>query len=232
MRRTVTVAEAALREMSRRRGVLALLMLLPLSFYALRRGDSTGQAIRSLFLGLSWAVSTAALFASIASRAMEPRLRLAGYGSHHLYLGRMAALVALGTLLALPLFALVAVDGAHSGVRLRAVALAMVFCVTVATPFGLLIAALMPKELEGTLLLLVVVGLQMVIDPAGAGARLTPFWSTREIGTYAVDHTGVDYLVRGATHGLAVTVGLVVLVALVSTVRLRTRAHLRLRAGR
>ena len=53
MRRTVTVAEAALREMSRRRGVLALLMLLPLSFYALRRGDSTGQAIRSVVVGLS-----------------------------------------------------------------------------------------------------------------------------------------------------------------------------------
>jgi hypothetical protein len=227
MRKLWTVAEMTLREMLRRRAVLALLLALPLGFYLIRRGDHTGQSIRSLFLGLAWAVSTAALFSSTASRAIEPRLRLSGYRSHHLYLGRMAALLVLGLAIALPLLGLVALDPGHTPVRLAAVALAMLFCVTVATPFGLLVAALLPRELEGTLLLLVIVGLQMTIDPASAGARLTPFWSSREIGTYAIDFTDAGYLTRGLLHGAAFTATLAVLVAALSTIRLRTRGHLR-----
>jgi hypothetical protein len=222
-----TVAEMTLREMLRRRGVLALLLALPLAFYAIRRGDHTGQSIRSLFLGLAWAVSTAALFASASARATEARLRLSGYRSRHLYLGRLVALLALGVVLGALLLGMVAADPGHTPVRLPAVAVAMLFCVTVGAPFGLLIAAVMPRELEGTLLLLVMVGIQMTIDPGSAGARLTPFWSSRELGTYAIDHTDAGYLTRGVIHGLVVTALLVLVVAAVSTFRLRTRGHIR-----
>jgi hypothetical protein len=107
----------------------------------------------------------------------------------------------------------------------------MGFCVAVAAPFGLLIGVLLPRELEGTLLLLTAVALQMTIDPASAAAKLTPFWSSREIGTYAVDHTGAGYLTRGALHGALVTAGLVVVVAVVVSARQRRRRHLRLSAG-
>lgn len=81
----------------------------------------------------------------------------------------------------------------------------------------------MPRELEGTLLLLVVVGLQMMIDRADALTRVTPFWSSREIGTYAVDHTGDEYLIRGLVHGVVFTILATALVALLSTLRLRVR---------
>ncbi len=232
MKKLWTVAEMSLREMLRRRGVIALLLSLPLAFYFLRRGDHTGQSIRSLFLGLAWAVSTAGLFAASASRAIEPRLRLSGYRSHHLYLGRMAAIATLGLAIAAPLFALLVVDRDVRDVRLGAVAVAMAFCVTVATPFGLLIAAIMPRELEGTLLLLVIVGVQMTMDPMSAGARLAPFWSSREIGTYAVDATDAGYFTRGLLHGLAFTALLAIAVAVLSTIRLRTRAHMRYAANR
>lgn len=230
MSRVWTVAEMTLREALRRRAALALLLALPLGFYAVRRGDSTGQSIRSLFMGLSWAVSVAGLFAGAASRQIEPRLRLAGYRSHHLYLGRLAALALLGVALAVPLFALVAVDQPRVG--LAPIALAMVFCVSVGAPFGMLVAALLTRELEGTLLLLTVVAMQMTIDPASAGARVTPLWSTRELGTLAIDHTDGGYLIRGLVHGVGYTALLVLLVAVVSTVRLRHRAHLRFAAGR
>ncbi|GAA5184739.1 hypothetical protein GCM10023322_26890 [Rugosimonospora acidiphila] len=231
MRRLGVVTDMTLREMLRRRGVLILLLALPLAFYAVRRNDS-GEAIRALFLGLSWAISAAALFSASAGRAVEPRLRLSGYRSHHLYLGRLAALLVLGTGIGLPLLALVALDPAQSKVRAGGVALAMLLCVTVAAPFGLLIAAIVPRELEGTLVLLVIVGIQMVVDPAGSAAKVMPFWSSREIATYAVDHTGSGYLDRGLVHGVAFTVGLAVLVAVLSTVRLRTRSHMRFAPGR
>jgi hypothetical protein len=221
----LTVAEMALRELSRRRGVLLLLLALPLVCYLARR-DHLGQSIRFLLLGLAWAVSTSALFASGTSRRIEPRLRLSGYRSHHLYLGRLVAMWVLGLAVATPFFALVALDRGGE-VRLGALAAAMVLAVTVAAPFGLLIGAAVPRELEGTLILLVTISLQMMIDPADAITRVTPFWSSREIGTYAVDHTGPEYLARGLLHGVLFTVLATALVAVLSTIRLRGRPHLR-----
>jgi hypothetical protein len=226
MTKVLTVAEMAGREILRRRVVLALLLLLPLAFYLARRGTHPGQAIRFLFLGLSWAVAAAALFATGASRTIEPRLRLSGYASHHLYLGRMAALALTGLVIAVPFAVVIAFD--HPWVRDGGVVVALAFCVTVAAPFGMLLGTVVPRDLEGTLLLLVTVGLQMMIDPADEASRLLPFWFSREIGTYAVDHTDSGYLMRGVVHGTAFTVGLVLLVAAVSTVKLRRRGHVRL----
>ena len=73
------------------------------------------------------------------------------------------------------------IDGAD--LRYGGLAAALLCSVAVAAPFGMLIGALLPREMEGTLLLLTVVTVQMLIDPAGSGARLTPFWSSREIAT-------------------------------------------------
>ncbi len=224
MNRLVTVAEMTLRELARRRGVLLLLLLMPLVFWLIRRDSYVGQSIRALLLGISWAVSTAALFATSAARELEPRLRLAGYRPHHLYLGRMLGLWVLGLAISVPFFLLTVFDAAN--LRYGGIAIAMLCCVVVAAPFGMLIGALLPRELEGTLLLLTVVAMQMLLDPASPGAKLTPFWSSREIATWAVDHTDGGYLSRGALHGTVVTVLLIVTVAGVFGVRLRRRRHL------
>ncbi|GAB3818594.1 hypothetical protein [Micromonospora zhanjiangensis] len=225
MRKLLTVAEMTLRELIRRKGVIALLLLFPLAFYLLRRGDYVGQSVRLLLLGVSWAVSTAALFATSASREIEPRLRLTGYRTSQLYLGRLLGLTALGLAVAIPFYLLVHFDAPN--VRHGGTALAMVFSVAVAAPFGMLIGTVLPRELEGTLLLLITIGIQMLMDPDASWAPLTPLWSVRELGTYAVDHTDGGYLVRGIVHGIGFTLGLAVLVALVSGFRLRRRGHLR-----
>lgn len=223
--RLLTVAEMTVRELVRRRGVIALLLLLPLAFYLIRRDQYIGQSIRSLFVGIGWAVSTAALFSTIGARTIEPRLRLAGYRARDLYLGRLCGLWTLGILLAAPFLVLVRLDTA--GLRYGAISLAMLCCVAVAAPLGMLVGYLLPREMEGTLLLLTAVALQMIIDPATTIAKATPFWSSREIGTYAVDQMGTDYLIRGGVHGVVVTLLMVVLVAAVSSARLRRRPHLR-----
>ncbi len=225
MNRLVTVAEMTLRELLRRRGVLLLLLLMPLTFYLIRRDAYLGQSVRSLLLGVGWAVSTAALFATTAARELEPRLRLAGYRPHHLYLGRMLGLWTVGLVISVPFFLLPMVDGAD--LRYGGLAAALLCSVAVAAPFGMLIGALLPRELEGTLLLLTVVTVQMLIDPAGSGAKLTPFWSSREIATWTVDNTDQGYLSRGLLHGLVVTALLALGVAAVASVRLRRRRHLR-----
>ncbi|TDC43980.1 hypothetical protein [Micromonospora sp. KC213] len=226
MTRILVVAESALRELLRRRTVLIILLLFPLAFYLSRRGDHLGQSIRFVCLGLGWALSTAALFAGSAARGMEPRLRLSGYRSMHLVLGRLLALWAVGALLCAPYFVLILVD--QHDVRYGAIALIMVLTVAVAVPFGLLLSAVLPRELEGTLVLLTVVGLQMVMDPASTATRALPFWFSREIGTYAVDHTDSGYLTRGLTQGLVFAVALTLLVVAAAAVRLRQRRHLRI----
>jgi hypothetical protein len=225
MSRTFVVAEMALREMLRRRGVLLILLLLPLAFYLSRRGDHLGQSIRFVCLGLGWALSTAALFAGSAARAIEPRLRLSGYRSRQIVLGRLTALWTVGVLLSLPYFLLIRFD--QPNVRYGAIALIMALTVAVAAPFGLALSAVLPRELEGTLALLVVVGLQMMMDPASTASRVLPFWFSRELGTYAVDHTDSGYLERGLVHGLIFATLLTALVATASGVRLRQRRHLR-----
>jgi hypothetical protein len=223
MTKTLTVAEMALREILRRRSVLLILALLPLAFYLSRRGDHLGQSIRFVCLGIGWALSTAALFAGNAARGLEPRLRLSGYATHQLYLGRLGAMWAVGLALALPYLVLIRVD--QHDVRYGAVAVIMLLTVAVAAPFGLLLSALLPRELEGTLVLLIVVGLQMMLDPAGTAARVLPFWFSREIGTYAVDHIDDGYLHRGLLHAVVVLTVLLTGLALSAGVRLRRRGH-------
>lgn len=98
----------------------------------------------------------------------------------------------------------------------------------IAVPLGMLIGAVVPRDLEGTLVLIAFVGIQMAIDPAKDSAKYLPFWSSREIGTYIVDPVGDDYLQRGLQHGIGVSVGLIVLTAVLTAVRLRRRKHVHL----
>ncbi|HEV7711890.1 MAG TPA: hypothetical protein VGP16_27125 [Asanoa sp.] len=225
MTRTLTIAEMTMRETGRRRGVLVLLLLLPLAFYLARRGDHLGQSIRFVCLGLSWALSTAALFVGSAARSLEPRLRLSGYRTHQLFLGRLLALWTLGVALSVPYFVLIRFD--QNDVRYGAIAVIMLLGVLVAPLLGLAVSALLPRDLEGMLVLLTVVGLQMILDPAGNAARVLPFWFSREIGTYAVDHTSVGYLDRGVLHGVLTAGVLLLVVAVAFGIRLRRRPHVR-----
>ncbi|MDG4750406.1 hypothetical protein O7630_05615 [Micromonospora sp. WMMD718] len=149
MSRTLVVAEAALRELLRRRTVLVILLLMPLAFYLSRRGDHLGQSIRFVCLGLGWALSTAALFAGSAARGIESRLRLSGYGSRHLVLGRLLALWTVGMLLSTPYFLLVLAD--QRDVRYGAIALIMALTVFVSVcPFSINLLRSQGADLGGS----------------------------------------------------------------------------------
>ncbi|RSN64135.1 hypothetical protein DMH12_03690 [Streptomyces sp. WAC 04229] len=223
MIRTLRMAEMTLRELLRRRGVLSLLLLVPLVFY-LGRHDQAGQAIRFASLGVGFAVSTAALFSAVGGREIEPRLTLSGFRPRHLYLGRMLALLTAGLLISALYAVVVIVD--QEVADPRAVALELALTTLVAVPLGLLLGLAVSRDLEGTLLLISVIGAQMVIDPANDAAKALPFWSTREIITYAVDGAGSGSLTSGVTHALVATGLLVLASGGVMSVRLRRRAHM------
>jgi hypothetical protein len=198
---TLAVAALSAREVSRRRTALALVIMLPFWFYLVRR-DQTGQSLRMLTIGIGWAVSTMTLFVVNASRSVDPRLRLNGAPVTGIIGGRLVAMTGVGFAIALGYWTLAAFD--QRVPHLWAAGLMMLVTALVAAPFGSVIGALLPRELEGALALLSVCAVQMLADPAGTAAKLMPFWSAREIGNYAVDGGSINLVWRGLTHAAVV----------------------------
>ena len=50
-----------------------------------------------------------------------------------------------------------------------------------AIPFGLAVGAVVPKELEGTLVLIGVVGMQLAVEPDNAVAKVLPFYGPQQL---------------------------------------------------
>lgn len=217
-RAVAVVARLTVREVARRRVVLALLVLMPLAFYAARR-DLQGQSVRMLALGLGWAVSTLSLFVAAAARPMDLRVRLCGMPAAALVQGRQLAMTAIGLALGGGYAVLVALT--QDVARYPAVVLLLVTTALIAAPLGAAVAAVLPRELEGALALLVVLAVQMLADPAGRLAKVLPFWSTREIGTYAIDPVDVGYLQRGLVHAAGTFAVLTIGSLVAARVRLR-----------
>ena len=85
----LTVAEMQGRDLVRRRLALVILVALPLAFYLSMIGNPTDPfALVAGGIGMSWSVASAALFAVLAARRVDPRLVLAGYRPRDLLLGR------------------------------------------------------------------------------------------------------------------------------------------------
>ncbi|HEX9999223.1 MAG TPA: hypothetical protein VGB74_02115 [Actinoplanes sp.] len=195
------VAALSAREVSRRRTALLLVIALPFWFYLVRR-DMAGQSTRMLALGIAWAISTLTLFVVNSARGVDPRLRLTGASVTSIIGGRLLAMTGVGLAISLGYGVLLTLD--QDLAHMPAAALMLLLTVLVAAPLGSLIGALLPRELEGALALLSICAVQMLADPAGLTAKLMPFWSTREVGTYAVDGGSVDLVWRGLTHAAVV----------------------------
>lgn len=196
----VLQGEMTLRAVLRRRLTLGILVAMPVAFY-MASHDSIGRAVRALGFGLSWAVSTVAFFAAVAATDLEPRLRLAGWKSKDLLFGRILGLGLLGSVLSVIFGVLIAVDQDP----MNSVGVFVGFAVTaaVAIAIGTTVGAISDKEMEGTLILFFLAGLQAVVNPFDSFSRVLPFWSSRELGTWAIDGPDVGSLADGLFHAAA-----------------------------
>jgi hypothetical protein len=216
------VADLTARGLLRRRSAMAILLALPLLLY-LARHDAVGQSIRGLLFGVSWAVTTVAYFAAIEVRDAEPRLCLAGWSWARLLAGRVLGLLAIGGTVAGAYALLSVVDQPvrDPGALVVDFAVTAVVSVLVGTALG----AVFHRELEGALVIFLVAALQSVVNPDTVLAHLIPFWSSREIGTYAIDGPDFAPLLPGLGHAALVVVVAAVVTLVVSTRRLRTAGH-------
>ncbi len=157
-------AFSAGRDLGRRRVAMPLLVCLPLAFYFSTLSSSAGPGkppfnVIAGTLGMSWAIGSAAMFLLSGARRVDERLVLAEYSPWELLLGRVVLLLGFAAVL-------VAVFGTviltTSDFREPALLIGALLAVGVAAiPLGLAIASVVPGDLEGTLVLIAVVGIQM-----------------------------------------------------------------------
>ena len=94
----------------------------------------------------------------------------------------------------------------------------------ISVPLGLLVGILVPRDFEGMLILIMIVGLQMIVDPDRTLAQGLPLWSTREFLTYGIE--GSTDLTTAWIHAGAYGLGLTALSFAITLVRLRQHHHL------
>lgn len=208
---TLVVAELQARDLLRRRAVMALFVLLPAAFYY--SVPSTEEySLLAGSMGVSWAVAAAGLFGVLGWRRTEPRLALAGATVRQALLGRLLLLHGLA-------LALVAGFAPQIVWRSRALlvdpplfVIGLVLMAVVSVPIGLAIGALVPRELEGTLVLIAVVGIGTSVPSDSAVARALPLWGPLEVMQVAaglVDGSAS----RGVWHTLAAVIVLLLFAA-------------------
>lgn len=220
---TRLVARVTLAELARRRGALALTLLLPLSFFLVRL-DTHWTALRLLSMGLGWAVATLTLFTQVSARRLDRRLVVAGASPTSIHAGRHLAVLALGWAVGLAYAGLAAVTIGQDLHRPEAVAVMLLLTTAIAVPLGSLVASLVPHDLEGALALLGIMAVQLLVDPADSWTRVLPLWSTRELASYVVEPAaGAQYLRDGLAHGAAYLLVLALMGSILGWRRLRPR---------
>jgi hypothetical protein len=203
--RIAIMAEMHGRDLLRRHVAVGLLMALPLSFY-LASHNAGRDSVPSGGIGMAFAVSGAALFSAISSLAVDQRLVLGGYHPGELLVGRLFFLGPLGLVIAALFAALMSVVSHPERPVLLGVAVGVVALQSV--PFGLAVAAIVPRELEGTLVVIGVVGIQMATRGHGLVAKLLPFYGARRLIDTAVHGPGpiAGPLMQTALYGVGLLI--------------------------
>jgi len=171
------MAEMHGRDLIRRHAALGLLIALPLSFY-LASASSKG-AVSAGGVGMAFAVSGAALFSILSSREVDQRLVLMGYRPVELLLGRLVFLGPLGLAIGGGFSALMAIVSGPAHPWVMALGVAAVAIQSVA--FGLAVGAVVPLELEGTLVLIGVIGVQLAVELRSVVSKVLPFYGPRRL---------------------------------------------------
>jgi hypothetical protein len=174
------------RELARRPVALGLLTVLPLAFYGASAHHSD-HAVVTGGIAMAFSIAGASIFAALTARPVDQRLVLAGYRPHQLLLGRLVLLELFGLAVA-GVFSLVMVLGTSPPDQGALVAGVVLVAVT-SVPFGLAVGTLVPNELEGVLILIGVVGIQLTLESTQAIAKLLPFWGAQRLLQHSIDPT-------------------------------------------
>ena len=215
------MAEMHGRDLTRRHVALALLIALPLAFYLASVGSEGAMPLIAGGIGMAFSVSGATLFSVLSSEEVDQRLVLGGYRPLELLLGRMAFLGPLGLLIGAGFSLLMWL--VTDPLRPWVMALGVAVVALQSIPFGLAVGAAVPRELEGTLVLIGVVGMQLAMEPDAAVAKALPFYGAGRLFESAVVPSGpvLGPVLQSAAYGL----GLLVIARAFMVRRLSVQRH-------
>jgi hypothetical protein len=214
LRRLLTVAVMHGRDLSRRRLALVIVTLLPLAFfffYELQPADPATQVlppaeraaadmwvVATGAIGVGWSIAVAALFVLIGSRRADQSLLFAGYRPTELLMGRVVTVLGLAAVIA-PMSAVViwSQRDLHFVSLLASIGLSAL----VAAAIGVLAAALVPREMEGVLLIIGIIGVQMTAEPL----TWMPLWGGGELLARSAELSGAASAGAAVAHSLIVT---------------------------
>lgn len=177
-----TIAEMQARDLVRRRAALLLLLGLPMSWYLAEAAAGVDYAVGTGVLAMAWSAAAAPLFAFLGARSVDGRLVQAGYRQRDIVAGRLLALLVICSAMALAL-GIVMVVGSRPD-RIGDVFLALALTTLVSMSVGWLTSSIVPRELEGTLLLIGVVGLQISIPVSGRADLAIPYYGPLRLTDY------------------------------------------------
>lgn len=177
--RLAAVVRTQVHDLARRRLALVLLTVIPLAYYgalASGGGHDAGYAIVPGTLGMAWPVAGGPMFAALGAYRVDPLLVLAGYRPSELVLGRLVTGTAVGAAIGAIAFAVM--TGISRPPHPGMLAAAMALVVVGGVPLGLAIAAVLPRDLEATLVLILVDGMEMAVPKLGPIAPAFPFFAS------------------------------------------------------
>jgi hypothetical protein len=224
LRRVLTMGEMHGRDLLRHHAAIGLLIVLPLSFYLSAASSNSERAFVAGGVGMAFSISGATLFSILSSREVDQRLVLSGYRPIELLLGRLLFLAPFGLVIAAGFAGLMSVVSHPARPWLLGLAVGVV--AAQAVPFGLAVGATVPRELEGTLVLIGVVGMQLAMGPDVFVAKLLPFYGPRQLIVAGAHDQGAIArpLLLTLVYGLALMIAARVFVA--RRVRIERHAEL------
>lgn len=201
LRRVTVPALMTGRELLRRHVAMALLTGLPLAFYGSSVGHSPNHAAITGGVAMAFSVAGASIFAALTARPVDQRLILAGYHPSELLFGRLVFLELFGLLVATGFGIVMALGTGPT--HPVALGLGVWLVALISVPFGLAVGVLVPHELEGVLVLIGVVGIQLTLDSSQTLAKLLPFWGPQRLIGYAVGVNDASALAPVVSVGYA-----------------------------
>ena len=211
IRKIFAISRAQSQELVRRKGTIAMLVLLPLVFYWASGSDDFAPTFATV--GAGWAISIVTLFLTHGMAAIAPRLALLGFTSAERIIGRLVSAASFSGIVVLGLWIYIGQDEVI--VRKGALALAFLWSLLGAISLGLAVGALIRREMEAMLVLVAVVGLQFVVDQSSTLAKVLPLYAAER---YSGNASGWAEFVDGSWRASALVSFVLLLVAIIATV--------------
>ena len=166
------------------------------------------------FMGVGWGVAAAALFSVIGSGSRDRRLVMAGFCPWELLVARFGILLLIAIPISLMPVVLLAGFADTTPVHLWLVWLGSMLTAVVAIGIGLIIGSLLPRQLEGTILLIGLVGVELSIPMTLGFRQYMPLFGPQALftaGRFAADPVIMEHILRSFVWASGLTIAAILL---------------------